>query len=579
MLRRYLRAGICVGASVGIFASCAAHAQSTPPIQLAPSQFTPQDLRPETVPNGQAIVLPGPSAIAPATGDRSLAVTVGELQLDGGFPELAAASEAVIGNVRGRRISVAQIYSAASELERIYGEAGYPLVRISVPPQHLLDHGPLRLVVIDGFFEAIDVEGVPARARAVVAKRTAVLLGRRHLKLAEIERALLIAGDVPGVKLRSALDRGSRDGGVKLILEGDHRLVSGSAGVDNRLSGSLGTWQLRGAVALNNALGAGEQVYGTAGLGADLTSVAHGTSPLTIYGGGVIVPVGVDGLTVNPEYTHSTTRTIETPGVPASLGTFERYALRLRAPIDLTRKASLYASFSLEEIDQQIAAPDFGVTLNHDHYRVFRAGPDYATTLAWGTGMQLGGLLSMGLGGRTDLDAAANGIPLSRLGAGPDFAKLTASARFSQPLPASLRLDVIAAGQFTQAKPMLRPEQIALDGSDSLSAFASGTFSADQGVTLRSELSRPFALGVGGGNAIASPYVFGAVGRGWLENITSVEQSVFDAGAVGLGVRGTVEVAANMPSASLALEIARGYTDLAGVKSGWRAGVNMSATF
>jgi hemolysin activation/secretion protein len=243
------------------------------------------------------------------------------------------------------------------------------------------------------------------------------------------------------------------------------------------------------------------------------------------------------------------------------------------------RKASLYANFSLEEIDQRIAAPDFGVTLNHDRYRVLRAGPDYAAAFAWGAGMQLGALLSMGLGGRTDLDAAASGVPLSRLGAGPDFTKLTASARFSQPLPASLRLDVITAGQFTEGKPMLRPEQIALDGSDSLSAFASGTFTADQGVTLRSELSRPFALALGGGNAVALPYVFGAVGRGWLANASSVEQSVFYAGAVGLGVRGTFEIAANMPSASLALEIARGYTDLAGIKSGWRAGVNMSASF
>jgi hemolysin activation/secretion protein len=573
MLRRYLRAGICVGASLGILVGSAAHAQST-----APSQFTPQNLRPETMPGSQAIVLPGPSAIAPAAGDSGLAVTVGDVQLEGAFPELASASAALTGKLRGRRVSVAQIYSAASELERIYAEAGYPLVRILVPPQHLVDRGPLRLVVVDGFIETIDVEGVPAKARAVVAKRTAMLIGRRHLKLAEIERSLLIAGDVPGLKLRSALERGNRDGGVRLILEGEHRLVSTSVGIDNRLSSSLGTWQLRGAIGLNSAFGAGEQVYGTVGLGANLNSVP-GIAPLGIYGGGVIVPVGVDGVTINPEYTHSTTRTIATPGVPASLGTFDRYALRLRAPIILMRKQSLYANFSLEDIDQQMTAPDFGVTLNRDHYRVFRAGPDYATTLPSGTGMQLGAQLSMGLGGRTDLDAAASGIPLSRLGAGPDFAKLTASASFSQPLPANLRLDVITTGQFTQGKPILRPEQIALDGSDSVSAFASGTFTADQGLAVRSELSRPFALGVGGVNAIASPYLFGAAGRGWLENATSVEQPVFNAGAVGLGVRGTVEMAANVPSPSLALEIARGYTDLVGVKAGWRAGVNVSATF
>lgn len=580
MLSGYLHAVICAGLSLGMLVgSAAALAQTTAPGQPVPSQVTPQTLRPESVPNDQVIVLPGPSATAPAAANSGLTVAVGDVRLQDAFPELAAASDAVIANIRYRRVSVAQIYAAASELERIYGEAGYSLVRIVVPPQNLVDHGQLRLVVVDGFIETIDVDGVPARAREVVAKRASGLIGRRHLKLAQIERSLLIAGDVPGLKLRSALERGNREGGVRLILEGEHRLISGSAGIDDRLSSSLGTWQLRGAVALNSALGVGEQVYGTIGLAANLKSVADGSAPLTIYGGGAIVPVGVDGVTVNPEYTHSTTRTIQTRGVPASLGTFERYALRLRAPISLTRKASLYANFSLEEIDQHISAPDFGLTLNHDHYRVFRAGPDYATTLSWGAGMQAGAILSMGLGGRSDLDAAASGIPLSRLGAGPDFAKLAGNARLSQPLPASFRLDLIGAGQFTGGKPMLRPEQIALDGSEALSAFASGTFSADQGVTLRGEVSRPFAFGFGGFNAVASPYVFGAAGRGWLANATSVEQSVFDAGAVGLGVRGTVEVAANMPAPSLALEVARGFTDLVGVKAGWRANMLASVTF
>ena len=574
MLSRCLHAAIWAGTSVGVLVGSV-----TALAQTVPSQVTPQTLRPKAAPDDQAIVLPGASATTPAAGNSSLTVEVGAVQIQDGFPELAAASDAVIAKVRYRRLSVAQIYAAASGLEKVYREAGYPLVRIVLPPQNLVDHGQLRLLVVDGFIEAVDVDRVPTRAQEAVAKRTAALVDRRHLKLVEIERALLIAGEVPGLKLKSTLERGRREGGVKLLLEGEHDLVTGSVGIDDRLSSSLGTWQLRGAVALNNALGAGEQVYATAGSGTNLRSAVAGTSPLTIYGGGAIVPIGVDGVTINPEYTHSTTRTAQTSGVPASLGTFERYALRLRAPISLTRKASLYANFSLEEIDQQIAAPDFAITLNHDHYRAFRAGADYATTLPWGTGMQLGAQMSMGLGGRDSFDAATSGVPLSRLGARPDFAKLAASARFSQPLPADLRIDVIATGQFTAGKPMLRPEQVALDGNDAVSAFASGSFSADQGVTLRSEVSRPFAFAVGGFNATASPYVFGAAGRGWLANATSVEQSVFNAGALGLGVRGTVDVAAAELHPSLALEVARGFTDLRGVREGWRANMLASVTF
>jgi hemolysin activation/secretion protein len=362
-----------------------------------------------------------------------------------------------------------------------------------------------------------------------------------------------------------------------LLLDGEHRLVSASAGGDDRLARSLGTWQLRGAVALNSALGAGEQIYATGGLGADLHALREGGSPLIIYGAGAILPIGVDGLTINPEYTHSTTRTPQATGVPASLGTFERFALRLREPISLTRKASLYVNFSLEDIDQQVAAPDFDTTLNHDHYDVFRVGPDLTTTLPWGTGLQLSVLLSEGLGGRDARDAAMSGVPLSRLGADPHFAKLSGNARFSQALPAGFRLDVTGAVQSSFGKPLLRPEQIVLDGNDALSAFASGTFNADQGVTVRSELSRAF--GIDALRATVAPYVFGAAGRGWLASATSIEQPAFNAAAIGLGVRGSVDSSATQPGGSLTLEVARGYTDLSSVRVGWRANLIASASY
>jgi hemolysin activation/secretion protein len=520
--------------------------------------------------------LPAPSPISAPSGDSSLTVFVGDVELEGAFPELLSANEAVVSRLRNRALSVQQIYAAAAELERIYTEAGFVLARVVVPPQDLVDHGRLRLVVVDGFVEGIDVSALPERVRSVVADRMIGLVGQRHLRLAEIERALLVAGDVPGLKLKSTLTRGGREGGVRLLLDGEHRLVSASVGGDDRLSSALSTWQLRGAVALNSALGVGEQIYATGGLGGDLRAASQGRSPLAIYGAGVIVPVGVDGITINPEYTHSTTRTPQAIGVPASLGTFERFALRLREPISLTRKASLYANFSLEDIDQQIAAPDFGTSLNHDHYAVFRAGPDFATTLPTGAGLQLGALLSEGLGGRGALEAVMSGVPLSRLGADPHFAKLSGSARISQALPGNFRLDLIGAAQSSFGKPLLRPEQIVLDGNDALSAFALGTFSADQGVMLRSELSRPFGFDA---FATISPYVFGAAGRGWVANATSVEQPAFNAGAVGLGVRSNVDALANLPGGSLTLEVARGFTDLSGVRHGWRANLIASAGY
>src|SRR5204862_3948296 len=121
-----------------------------------------------------------------------------------------------------------------------------------------------------------------------------------------------------------------------------------------------------------------------------------------------------------------------------------------------------------------------------------------------------------------------------------DFTKLAGSVQVSQPLPGGTRLDVIGFGQTSFARPLFRSEQFALDGADAVSAFASGSLSADQGVTLRGELARPFAARLDAASTTVSPYLFGAAGRGWLVAATSAEQPVIDAGALGLGARGHV---------------------------------------
>src|SRR5262249_53228936 len=148
---------------------------------------------------------------------------------------------------------------------------------------------------------------------------------------------------------------------------------------------------------------------------------------------------------------------------------------------------------SVEYISQQIGAPAFNVLLSHDRYAVARMGPDYSASLPWGASLQLGGSLSEGLGGRSDVDAFLSGVPLSRIGAGPNFLKINGSAVASQPLPVGLSFNLIGQGQLSMGKPMLRSEQLAIDGSNAVSAFATGTINVDQGGTIRGELERPFA--------------------------------------------------------------------------------------
>jgi hemolysin activation/secretion protein len=546
----------------------------------SPSQFTPQSLRPSAGPRDAHIALPQQGSLTPPSGAEGLTVQIEKALVEGSFPELAQSIEILVRGIAGRRLSVAQIYDFARAIERTHMEAGYPLVRVVVPPQKLVDQGKLVVVVIDGFIEEVDVAAVPERVRKVVASRMRKLVGLRHVRLAEIQRCLLLAGDVPGLRLRSTLMPGASTGGAKLVLEGEHQIVSTTFGGDDSLSKSLGTWQLKGSVGVNGAAGFGELIYGTIGSSADLNSALAGKSRLLVYGGGVVVPVGNNGLTVNPEYSRSTTRTARAPGVPASNGSFERFALRLRHQTILTRESSLSVSGSIERITQQVDAPEFEIALSRDQYWALRGGADFATRLPGGGNLQLNAKLSQGLGGRGELDVAQSGVPLSRMGASSSFSKLAGYGRVSQPLPlAELRVDLIGAGQFAMGKPMLRSEQFALDGSDAISAFSGGTFSVDEGATMRGELSRSFAAKFETANLLVSPYLFGAVGRGWLSNATSVEQSVINAGAVGIGTRGAMASNSGWPAFNFGVELARQFTDAAWLRPGWRGNVNAAVIF
>jgi len=506
-------------------------------------------------------------------------VFIGRVRIEGGFAELAVANEKLVAALQSNRVSVAQISTAVSELEQAYIQAGFSLVRVLLPQQELVDGGNLRILVVDGFVEVVDVSALPSQVRGAVQQRTADLVGVRHIKQQQIERALLVAGDISGLQLRSTLARGKEEGGVALVLDGRYSPVAASVGADNRLPKSQGVWQTNATIAINSLFGFGEQIYANVNSGADLNAAVAGRSPLLIYGGGAVVPLGNDGFTANPEYTFSTTQNGQRPGVPASLGTFERFALRLRNPIIYTRQTSLWANVSIEQIDQRLDAPELGVTFNHDHYKVLRAGIEVMTQLPWGAGLHIQTMVSSGLGGRDPLDGAASVAPLSRQGAGSRFTKLTGSANLAQPLPGDFQFALIASGQYTGHVPMLLSEQMSLDRSDAVSAFPSGTFTVDEGFSVRGELSRSFSAVWDYGQATVRPYLFGAFGRGWLNKPTALEQPLLDAAALGAGIRTALSLPDHRPAMNLMLEAARGYTDVTGVRAGWRINVSASIAF
>ncbi len=569
-VNRPVRRNLVLLTGIGLLGSAApVYAQQAP----SPSQVTPRSLAPDTAPQPVQIAIPDSNGLHAPAGAEAMTITPGSVTVEGGFPEVGAQTDRISAGLQGKRVTLAQIYAAASEIEAVHARAGYVLARVAIPPQKLSDGGPLRIVVVDGFIDDVSLDGVPSRSRRAVAARLDALKGERHLTLAEIQQPLLIAGDTPGLRLTSTLMRGDETGGTKLVLDGKQHLLTGSLNFDNNLPSSLDTYGLSAQLALNSALGLGEQIYGFAGGGYDLSRMFDGSARARVLGGGVIMPLGNGRLTVNPEVTFSRTQPIALPGVPLTRGDLRRLTLRAGYVAARHRDHSLTLNATVEQIDETNLLTQFGLQISHDRFMAARIGLDYLKIRPTGGYTTITVQASQGLGGLGALRMAAlpSGVTYSRDGAHLDYTKLTGSLRSTMPLAPTLWLNLSARGQTSFGRTLFRSEQALLEGADGLSSYVGAVTSVDSGAVARGELAGAFTYN---GVQIA-PYGFGAGGIGKIERPTAVEQGSLHAASAGAGIRFT------LPKAGLSLsgEYARGFASIAALDKVDRVNVSAALRF
>jgi hemolysin activation/secretion protein len=500
------------------------------------SQVTPRDLRPEAPTRP---VVPAPQVApqqAPAKADQ-LFVDVGAIAVDDGFAEFAAQTQPLLPPYTGHRIAVAEFYKLASAIEAIYQKAGYPLVRVAVPPQKIADGGTLHLTVLDGFLERVDARAVPASTRAKVVEAMQSLVGRRHLTSATLERALTLAGRLPGVTLRSALGAGQQTGGAVLTLEGTFSADAASVEADNRLTGSLGPWETTIQLRLNQPSLRGEQFYGYVSSGPDWSkTLIQDVAVRRVIGGGVLIPLGTDGLQLDPEYTWSDTKPRVPRGALPTESQFERFTIRLSYPLILDHSQELTLTATAEATNQSNAAPDFSYTFTQDRLRVGRLALDWSGDVPSGhlhvsaAGSQGSG----GFGARTWTDVHNSYVGFSRTNMDPTFTTLALSLTLNQPLPLQFQSALTVRGQAAEGV-LPSSELFSLDGEDALSTYTSGAISDDGGYSVREELARPFNLMSGDKPLALAPYVFGAFGK-TTTKLPTAQTPGFSA-AYGVGVR------------------------------------------
>ncbi|PPD46110.1 MAG: hypothetical protein CTY15_01655 [Methylocystis sp.] len=565
-----------------------AQAQVFNPTVLAPSARPPAPSELETrVTRGRR------GLIVPRDAEKRF-VVVRRVTLQGGFPELAEENAQFARRLQDQRLTVAQVYQIAGELQGAYARR-YPLAILETKSPEFAN-GDVTITVTDAYIEKLDLSRVPEQARALVRARLEPLVGKRRLTVEEYQRQTQLIGNIAGVSGLTLITPGAAPDGDVLVAQVFENRVTGAVNISNRLPREFGTWEFSKSFALNNALGWGEQLSVAVSSSSDFDRFFAGQSKSQAVSVDGATPIGADGLAVGAGYLIARSRPTPVPyslvpdlqeGGERATGTFERTYARAAYPIFLAADYYLKAQASFEHVENNQRGPAglfFGsafYSFNRDRYNALRLVGEGRYVFPW----LMGGVVTanlyyaQGLGGRSGDDAPFLGVPLSRPGASPVFNRLAAKARVDLNLPESFRLTFIGRGQTSFGQALMTPENFILDGPEAVSGYAAGTINVDRGVTVRGELTRPFSVELLGYNSIVSPYVFGAWGAGVRERPFIVERKRIWAETFGGGLRADTNFTGTPFGESLSIEFGRDYSNLLFRPNGYRTNVNFNMRF
>ena len=514
----------------------------------APSAFG-QTAAPNQTPPGESAIEPSPQtqfAFPPAQGltapegAEEIEVTLADISVDGQYPELEQVSDALKQERIGRQVTVADVYGFAADLQQAYFEAGYPLARVVVPPQQLDQQGVVRILVVDGFVSRADVSQLPERVRSQVNALLSPLVGARRPTRAKIERAVLLAGDVAGLKLRSALTPGDEVGATVLVLSGEHDSVAAAISVDNRVGEELGRWQTTASVVLNSYFGHGEQLYAVAAVPAD-EDAFRSDSRRNYLGFGVQTPIGTDGASVGASLDYSTTHPRGDVAQQKLESEYARVGVNLSYPFVRSRTLNVRgrAAFDLISDVESTRFTGERVTLSADRTRVARLSVEAENEFAGGARAAASATLSHGLdvfGARQQSDASAL-KPISRSGAQSNFSTLEIGLNAVVPFGEDWQAAASARAQVSFNEPVVRSEQFSPSGaSTGISGPPPGAMTGDAGSVGRVEFTRPVRLNLPQAGYVA-PYVFAEAATTTLEKPSALESARSEIAGAGLGVR------------------------------------------
>jgi hemolysin activation/secretion protein len=491
------------------FVAMPAGAQEVPP-STRPDVIEQELKAPEPPLSTEDFTLPSPGVGTVPEGVEDVRFVLNEIIIEGNGALSQAALNPIYGQLLGSEVSLRRVFEAASQITALYVAAGYALVVAFVPAQEITD-GRVRIRVVEGYVEEVvlsgDFEG--KTPSGLVAQRTRNIIAETPLTTSRLERELLLLNDVPGLSVRSVLDRSDATvGGTRLILDIEEKPFDISAGIDTRGSAALGPLRWNAALAFNNLFGNGTQVSANVLRTVKDKSLEHyGLGFRTTVLGGDLNIFGYASWTDSrPGLADLRLLEFGSDGVAFGLGVSHSF-IRSRAE-------NLRAQVSF---DFQNSTSDFlSVANSKDKTRVLSWRLIYGRQDKKGGIWQASASLSHGLG---LFNATENDDPL-KSGFDDDFGfwKVSAILDRFQPLFWDMQLALRAKGQLA-FDPTPIAQQCGYGGPGFGRAFDVFEIAGDHCLAFSAELRKNFLTSGSRFDDYFQPYVFFDAGKVWAKGI------------------------------------------------------------
>ncbi|SMH30189.1 ShlB/FhaC/HecB family hemolysin secretion/activation protein [Azospirillum agricola] len=454
-------------------------AQTVPPVlppSLDPSRLEQRFERPPTPQSQPELEMPAPDKAPPPKDAERITLTLNELQISGNSVYGTAELAELWRDRLGKPVTLADLYGLRDAITAKYRNDGYVLSQAIVPAQRIRN-GIVRLEVVEGYVSDVLVQGEATDRLGLLRRMGEKIKASRPLRMADMERYVLLADDLPGVAVKTVLEASpDTPGASQLTLTLERTPMDGLLMLDNRGTRSVGPMQLTGLVNVEDQLGLFERTTAQG-------IVTQQAREMRFLDLGQAVPVDAEGTLLQ----YGVRRSWSKPGDsvrPLELDNLTSSArIGLSHPFLRSRAETLRGDVGLTLHNSRTMA--LGEKLSEDRLRVLTAGLSYDVSDGWDGTNLVTVQLSKGL---DILNATRSGsADLSRAGGRSDFRKITLTAQRNQKLDESNVLVLSGEAQYSPDE-LLSTQEFGVGGKYYGRAFDSSEISGDNGFSTRVEL-------------------------------------------------------------------------------------------